>query len=464
MRKEKDTDIIYNALVRYQKCCGNGKKTPILNQGKVTTLRGQLLQQVEKYVLLFSSSKTSVVERQALCNKGKMLYQKYCFQLKVNPEVDTTRLAKKMDELLHFIAVCEAEKFQPIRERQIAGNKIDLEELFAEDKHIRILICKPIDTVVEEIFKNKKYTVVGEDNAAVYMTASGAKYHRKDCPYCKGKNLMKATLLKVENIGLKPCKCIEREYVVAVQGQRRCLDVVENVAEKVTENVTTVSSTPGIIEERVMPENEPIQTSIVKRPIGQKKYVTAFVDESIRINPWRAMDESIPEKQGLYSYIICDGMITSENLITAENTLYTGVKEVTEVHGVGDVAIEAIMEVLFRLVATGYEDNVLIYTDNMGAKDSWYKSAASKNLSKLFSSVMVCYVPREANRKADKLGRERAVMDLPAETMTRVLGRCKSYFALKEEMNFVKSYFPVPTKNIPNLMSELKALVEKGGC
>ena len=49
-------------------------------------------------------------------------------------------------------------------------------------------------------------------------------------------------------------------------------------------------------------------------------------------------------------------------------------------------------------------------------------------------------------------------MDLPAETMARILGRCKGYFALKEEMSFVKSFFPVPMKNIPNLMLELRAL------
>ncbi len=447
MQKRTDEEIIYSALLRYQECCGS-KKTPILSQGKVITLRAQFLQQVEKYVLFFNSSKTSVVEKRALCNKGKMLYQKYCFQLKVNPEVDTTRLAQKMDELLHFIAACEADKLQMIREREVSGDKIDLEQLFAEDKHIRILLCKPIDTAVDEIFSNKKYTVVGEDNAAVYMTASGAKYHRKDCPYCKGKNLMKATMLKVENIGLKPCKCIDKESVTA---------------ETVTESMTTENVPLGMIVEEAKTE-EPAQISIVKRPVGQKKYVTAFVDESIRINPWRAMDESIPEKQGIYSYIICDGMLTGEALITESNILYTGVKDVAEVRGTGDVAIEAIMAVLFRLTATGYQDNVLIYTDNIGAKDCWYKSAASKHLSKLFSSVMVCYIPREANRKADKLGRERAVMDLPVETMTRVLGRCKGYFALKEEMNFVRSYFPVPMKNIPNLMSELKALAEKGGC
>ncbi len=73
-------------------------------------------------MLLFNSSKTSIVENRALCNKSQMLYQKYCFQLEVNPEVDTTRLAKKKDELLHFSAVCEAERLQHIRERQVAGD------------------------------------------------------------------------------------------------------------------------------------------------------------------------------------------------------------------------------------------------------------------------------------------------------------------------------------------------------
>ena len=449
MQKRADEEIIYSALLRYQECCGSNK-TPILSQGKVITIRAQFLQQVEKYVLLFSSSKTSMVEKRTLCNKGKMLYQKYCFQLKVNPEVDTIRLAKKMEELMNFIASYEAEKFQLIRKRQIAGKRIDLEQLFAEDKYIRILIGKPIDMVVKEVFSDKKYTVVGEDKAAIYMTASGFKYHRKDCPYCKGKNLIETTFSKVKNIGLKPCKCIERGPIIVEQEPCQCLNDDKNIGE--------------LIAKKTAVEDEIKKVSIVKRPVGQKKYITAFVDESIRINPWRAMDEKISEKQGFYSYIICDGMLTMESLIKESNTLYTAVKEVTTVGSTADAAIEAIMAVLFQLVAIGYQDNVLIYTDNIEAKNYWYKSIASKHLSKLFSSVIVCYIPREANRKADKLGREWAVMNIPTETMTRILGRCKGYFALKQEMNFVKAYFPVPMKNIPDLMNELKALAEKGEC
>lgn len=473
MQRETDEEILYNALVRYQECCGN-KKMPVLSVGKVITLRGQLLQQVEKYMLFINSSKTSSVEIQALCNKGKKLYQNYCFQLKVNPEVDTTRLAQKMDELVHFIASYEAERFGQIREREAWGDKIDLEQLFVDDKNIRILICKPIDIAVSEIFKSKKYTVVGEDNITVYMTVSGSRYHIKDCPYCRGKSLIKTSLLKVENIGLKPCKCIEKEMLSVVRensasetiNDDKLNEQPEDMSNKSVEGIAEPHVGENLLEknefEVVQEEERKVPICVVKRPASKRKYVTAYVDESVRVNPWQSMDESIPKWQGLYSYIICDGMLTSESLITQENTMFTGVETSEEIRRTGEVAIEAIMAVLFRLVKVGYQENVLIYTDNMEAKDYWYKSAASKNLSKLFTSVMVCYIPREANRKADQLGRDRAIMDLPAETMVRVMGRCKGYFALKAEMDFVKSYFPVPKKNIPNLMTELKALARVG--
>ena len=83
MQKRTDEEIIYDALLRYQECCGS-KKTPILSQGKVIILRGQMLQQVEKYVLFFNSSKTSAVEKRALCNKGKMLYCELCKKVTLN--------------------------------------------------------------------------------------------------------------------------------------------------------------------------------------------------------------------------------------------------------------------------------------------------------------------------------------------------------------------------------------------
>ena len=324
-----------------------------------------------------------------------------------------------MDELIHLIAEYESEKFQLTRERQVAGDKIDLEKVFAENRSIKVLMGRPLDEAVCEMFKRNSYTLIGEDNSSVYMTASGTKYHRKDCPYCKGRTLISIARQNAESLNLKQCKCMET--VAFAQ---------EEVAEKKVETAA--------------------------------KFVTAFVDESIRSNPWRGMDESLPEKQGLYSYIVCDGYLTEEKLITKKNTLFEGVNSSEVISSTDELAAEAIMAVLFKLVAQGYSDNVLIYTDNIGAKEFWCKSVAGQNLARLFKSVMVSYVPREGNTKADSLGRERAVMELPAEVMSRILNRNKGYFKLKEEMDFVKEYFPEPKKNIPNLVSELRALAEIG--
>lgn len=418
MQKQADAEVVYRLLVRYRDCPGGNEKR-IWTTGNVFDIRAQLLQKVEKYILFFNSPSTSAVEKSTLCKKGKALYQKYCLQIKDNPKLHSTRLEQKMDELLHLIAEFESEKFQLTRKRQVAGDRIDLEKLFAENRSINVLMGRPLDEAVCEMFKRKSCTVIGEDNTAVYMTASGTKYHRKDCPFCKGRTLISIGHQNVESLNLKPCKCLE----MAVSEQ-------ETVAEKKEEKAA--------------------------------KFVTAFVDESIRSNPWRGMDESLPEKQSLYSYIVCDGFLAEEKLITKKNTLFTGVNVSEEVDSTDKLAVEAIMAVLFKLVAQGYEDNVLIYTDNIGAKELWCQSVAGQNLAKLFKSVMVSYVPREGNETADSLGRKRAIMELPVEVMIRILGRNKGYFKLKEEMDFVKKYFPEPMKNIPNLMSELTALAEIG--
>ncbi len=44
-----------------------------------------------------------------------------------------------------------------------------------------------------------------DDNTLVYKTTSGAKYHRIDCRYVKGKEI-EITLSKAIKSGLAPCK------------------------------------------------------------------------------------------------------------------------------------------------------------------------------------------------------------------------------------------------------------------
>lgn len=435
MQRVTDEEIIYKAFQKYPECCGS-KKLPTLSQGKVLTLRANLLQQVEKYVLLMNSTKITETEKNTLCNKGKKLYQQYCFQMKVNPDIDTTRLSQKMDELLWHIATIEGKKALITRENQIAGNRIDLALLFEEEKNIRNLIGKPIDTVIKEALNNNKYTVVGEDVIAIYMTVSGEKYHRKSCQYCKGKNMIPTSLKKAENIGLTPCKCI--------------------------------ATSPEIVREDKLPIDTMQESSELEMVQSEKtitRYMTAFIDESIAVNQWRDLDGSIPEKQGKYSYIICEGYLTEESQITDKNRIYSSVMPTQEKRSIGSIATEAILAVLFQLVVRGYHDSVVIYTNNVEAKDTWYKEPANEALAKLFASVIVCYVPRERNTKADKLARECTFVNLPTEAMKRILVKSKKYQEAKEELDFVKTFFPVPRKNIPNLIEELKVLdyIAKGG-
>ena len=423
MQKLTDEEIIYNALCRYPKC-SNGKKLPPLSRDKILSSRAQFMQQVDKYILFWKSANTTIVEKEKLCNKGKNLYRDYCAKLKVYPSIDTAGLAKRMDEILHYMASYEASKLGRVRSRQIGGGRIDLESIFAEDKNVRILVAKPIDTLIEENFENKAHNATGAEAGAIYMTAKGAKYHRQDCPYCKGKMLVPTSLKKAQNIGLTPCKCMEQSEETGV-------------AELVD----------------------------LDKKAKEKSYVTAFVDESIRINPWRVLDMDLPQKQACYSYIICKGLFAEETYITEKNTWFTGVMKTPETVGTNDIAIEAILAVLLRLLANGYRDNVVIYTDNQAAKDSWNKSPASCALANVFASVVVCYVPREGNTKADALGRNTAFVELPIALVNELARRSQNYEQREQELNFVKSYFPVPRQNIPNLMMELKALAEavKGG-
>lgn len=415
MQKLTDEEIIYNVLKRYQNCCGY-KKLPTLDPSRVISVKAELLQKVEKYLLFLNSPITSEAEKNTLCNKGKTLYQQYCFQIKGNLDVNTTRLEQEMDELLRLVATREAKKVSAIRENKLDDSKIDLELLFEDERSVRTYIGKPIDIFIKEILDKRTYTVVGEDIESIYMTISGKRYHRKECPFCKGKNLIKTMLNEAENMGLTPCKCMI-------------------LYKEVLDNM---SSSMKVMED--------------------KPYVTVFIDESVRENLWRKLDGSMPEKQAIFSYIICKGRLSDENQISKKNTLESKVMQAMEGQDSGSVAKEAILTVLFRLFTNGYQDNVVIYTDNKGAKDYWLRSKESYSLAKLFSSVMVCFIPREQNTKADRLTRESAFINVLEKNVIKYLKKSKEYEEIKEELDYVKKYFPEPRKNIPNLLAELSSL------
>ncbi len=61
----------------------------------------------------------------------------------------------------------------------------------------------------------------------------------------------------------------------------------------------------------------------------------------------------------------------------------------------------------------------------------------------------------------EKQRAEMAFASLSAVLMGSVVDKCRKYDQLKEEMDFVKQYFPHPRQNIPNLIEELCLIAEE---
>lgn len=104
------------------------------------------------------------------------------------------------------------------------------------------------NTLIKEAFKDSEFTCASKTNQKIFITEYGSKYHRADCSYCKGRNLFQATFTQVENLGYSPCRCIEFSSNVLLEKD----EMSESI--KASEGTNTM---------------------------------TAFVDESLRDNPWK---------------------------------------------------------------------------------------------------------------------------------------------------------------------------------
>lgn len=383
-----DNIILYNAYMRYRDICKN--KFGSINDSRVMTLRGEINTNLNKCMLYVGSSKTTEVEKIRYANKLKNTYQQYCFGLKANKNFATENLTNKINEALKLLAAYEEERIKLFRTKHIIGDKIDLSPIFIEDSNIRQLISKMADKIVEEYFKNVDYTVSGEDEDAVYITANGSKYHKINCPFCKGRDMILSTKKEVENLKLSPCRCVNQ--------------ITDKILEK--DKLSPISYT-------------------------EADYVTVFVDESIRKNAWRFLDETQPECHGVYSYLLCKGKLTSELQITTENLLYKHVDIIQNEYHTGIVTMDAISQILMKLLSMGLTEHVIIYTDNMEAKNNWLERKENKNLSKYFKSIKVQYIPREENTYADKLGRQRVFIDCSESFIKKIIIKCKGYDSLK---------------------------------
>lgn len=123
--------------------------------------------------------------------------------------------------------------------------------------------------------------------------------------------------------------------------------------------------------------------------------VTAFVDESICPVAWDYMGKE--GYNGSYCYIICRGNLSEETEINKGNTILKRVEL----------------------------SNVQIYTDNKIAVTAWKNSPVRLRYEGLFNTVKVDFIPREFNNQADRLSRERVILDVPTRVYKGMVRKVK---------------------------------------
>ena len=354
MHRKKDEDILYDCYLRLAHNC-KLKKSKV-NRSKDKELMNSIRANYSMTLYRLTSDipvPNNEIKKAVL--KAKNVYYQYYLVKNRNPEFTDPGLEKSLDQMIRAACVHEAEMLGCIRAREAGGERIDIKSIFDHKNNLNMLAHELAGKIVSGFLTGKESVPV------LYITETGKKYHRTEyCPYCRGKNLYGTTRAMADNQKLTPCKC-----------------VTSFPADMVDHN-----------------------------------HVTAFVDESIRKVMWN--NKGTSGKTGSYSYIICWGQLESEEDITENNIIKQGVDYTGEQDHIEMITETAIGKVLLSLVYDlEFEGRVHIYTDNMTAAAHWQSDALNSKLSKHFQSVIVSYVPREKNKKADKLCRTRVFLNMP---------------------------------------------------
>ena len=309
--------------------------------------------------------------------KAKLILYEFCKCKNSYSECICENDEKRMYILLKIIAEFDAERLLNYRKRLFAGEKLDIAKILDRPRYSFQIIQRPIDKLLDQYFKGMKETGY-ENERKVYITEKGKKYHLANCPYCRHNvHRQKVRHIIAESYGLEPCQCV--------------------------------------IKERERQEQE-------------NRFMTVFIDESVRENPCRILDPTLREYQSVYSYIICKGRLESEAEIEECNTVTTEAGLCDANMNNNQVAVEAISLVLIRLAfSLGFERNVIIYTDNYSAAESWDSDKKNKFLEGLFTSVNVICIPRRENKVADRIGREKGFFSVSREMMDEMIFKCQMF-------------------------------------
>ena len=365
-----DEEILYNSYLKL--AAKNAAKKKKVDPSKDKALISGISSSASLMLMRLTSEDmlVSMVDIQKYVISVKGMYQQYSTIKGRNPSCVSKSMTQSMDKLIWAVSKREAEMIRVVRTQETGGDRIDINSIFEQKKNLNKLGSMLAVTIVSDAIRDPNNPV--EFISTFYITDTGKKFHRADCPYCKGRRLTAATQKMVENQKLTPCKCLSDVSAV---------DDIDHTC------------------------------------------VTAFVDESI--HPVVCDDKGHKGKAGSFSYIICWGKLSSESQITDGRIIAQGVDYTGEHEHVERITESAVGKVLMTL-AYDYEftGQVHIFTDNQPAAVHWKDVAKNSKLAGHFLSVKVSFIPREMNKKADQLGRTRMLLDMPISAYNEMVNKC----------------------------------------
>lgn len=323
---------------------------------------------------LDSSMNPPMSELHSAVRKAKVIYIQFLSIKGRNPGVISNSLNNTMRRIIRSVCRHEANMISLIRTQETGGERIDIEEILCSKEGMSKLGNQLAKEVIKDAINDcKKLSPMQQSliSHEYYITETGRKYHLKNCPYCKGKALVGTSNKMIKYQKLEPCVCV-----------------------------------------------------LKNKDIGN--YITVYVDESIHVSKWNK--NGVRGKVGSFSYIICEGDISCESDITNEIILAQGVDYAVEsVHTerITETAIGKVMTILaYDFEFTGV---VTIYSDNQSAVDRWKDSHKNSKLANNFSMVKVIHIPREKNKKADALCRNRMFLNVPMDVYNEIVNKCDVY-------------------------------------
>ncbi len=362
MQFKTDEEILYSCYLKLGQ--GGNSKNNTVPASEDKTLIAGITPNVSLMITRLASDDMmlSTIDIQKYLQSSKGMYLQYLTIRRRNPGCISNSLISSMDRLIKAMSHQEAKMISILRMQETNGEYIDIQSIFDNTKNLKRLKNTNARTIVADALNDPGKSA--DFMPIYYMTASGKKFHHKECPYCKNKKLEAATIEEIKERKLSPCKCLE-----------------------------SLQTANGV----------------------DRASVTAFVDESI--HPVRWNEKGRKGKAGSFSYIICWGDLKDERQISDKNLIAQGVDFISEHEKLERITESAVGKVLMTLAYDcEYIGHVHIYTDNKSVVDHSTDMAINSKLSRGFMSVKVSHIPRYRNTKADKLGRTRMLLDMPMDT------------------------------------------------